>query len=102
MTAGRYQPTLETTMNMSCKSLAIRTLAVSFLAAAAMGSANARVILYRTAVVVAPVVAVPVVVRPIVPAVEAPVYVPTCRLVSLPFVNALTGVAYLTSRQVCN
>jgi hypothetical protein len=44
-------------------------------------------------VVVAPVVAAPVVV---------PVYVPTCRFVTVPVVNALTGVTYMVTRRVCN
>jgi hypothetical protein len=45
-------------------------------------------------VVAAPVVAAPVVV--------APVYVPTCRLVAVPFVNAVTGLTYMVTRRVCN
>jgi hypothetical protein len=34
--------------------------------------------------------------------VVAPVYVPTCTFVSVPFVNAYTGVTYLVPRRVCN
>ena len=49
--------------------------------------------------VVAPVVAAPVVMAPVV---VAPVYVPICRFVSVPFVNAYTGVTYLATRRVCN
>jgi hypothetical protein len=36
------------------------------------------------------------------PVVVAPVYVPTCTIVSVPFVNAYTGVTYLVPRRVCN
>jgi hypothetical protein len=38
--------------------------------------------------------------RPV--AVFAPLYVPTCTIVSVPFVNAFTGVTYLVPRRVCN
>lgn len=71
-------------MTTSFKSFAIRALALTALAAAAMSSANARVFVYRTRVWV------------------APVYVPTCTIVSVPFVNAFTGVTYLVPRRVCN
>jgi hypothetical protein len=43
--------------------------------------------------VVAPVIVAPAPVA---------VYVPTCRFVSVPVVNALTGVTYLVTRRVCN
>jgi hypothetical protein len=46
----------------------------------------------------APVVAAPVVVA----AAPVAVYVPTCRFVSVPVVNAFTGVTYLATRRVCN
>jgi hypothetical protein len=81
-------------MTTSLKSFAIRTLALSALGATAMSSANAGVFFYRTAVVVRPVIAAPVVV--------APVYVPTCRFVAIPVVNAFTGFTYMVTRQVCN
>jgi len=50
----------------------------------------------------AAVVAAPVVAAPVAPVVVAPVVVPTCRLVSVPVVNAFTGVTYLVPRRVCN
>jgi hypothetical protein len=34
--------------------------------------------------------------------VVTPVYIPTCRLITVPFVNAYTGVTYLVPRRVCN
>jgi len=40
-------------------------------------------------------VAAPVVVAPV-------VVVPVCRFVSVPVVNAFTGVTYLATRRVCN
>jgi len=51
--------------------------------------------------VVAPIVAAPVVVAPVVAAPVA-VYVPTCRFVSVPVVNAFTGLTYMVTRRVCN
>jgi hypothetical protein len=37
------------------------------------------------------------------PVVAAPVVVlPTCRFVSVPVVNAWTGITYMVTRQVCN
>jgi hypothetical protein len=91
------------TMNTSIKTFAIRTLALSTLAALAMSSANAGVFFYRTRVFVAPIIAAPVVVSPVmVVPVVAPVYVPTCRLVSVPVVNAYTGWTYMVARRVCN
>jgi hypothetical protein len=83
-------------------SFAIRTLALTAIAAATLSSANAA-IFFRTRVVVAPVA--PVVVAPVVvtPVVAAPVVVlPTCRFVSVPVVNAWTGITYMVTRQVCN
>jgi hypothetical protein len=46
-------------------------------------------------VVVAPVVAAPIVAAPV-------VVMPVCRFVSVPVVNAWTGVTYLVTRRVCN
>jgi pyruvate dehydrogenase E2 component (dihydrolipoamide acetyltransferase) len=94
------------------KSFAIRTVALSALAAATLSSANAAVF-FRTRVIVAPVapvvvapiVAAPVVAAPVVvaPVVAAPVVVvPICRFVSVPVVNAWTGITYLVTRRVCN
>jgi hypothetical protein len=85
-------------MTTSFKSFAIRTLALTTLAAAVMSSADAAVFI-RTRVWVAPVVTPVVAVAPVV---VAPVYVPTCTMVSVPFVNAWTGVTYLVPRRVCN
>ena len=81
-------------MTTSFKSFAIRTLTLTALAAAAMSSAQAGVFVYRTRVVAPVVVAAPVAV--------APVYVPTCTIVSVPVVNAFKGVTYLVPRRVCN
>jgi hypothetical protein len=91
------------------KTFAIRTLALSALAAATITDANAAVFI-RTGVVVAPVVpvviAAPVV--PVAPIVAAPVVVtpvvvmPVCRFVSIPVMNAWTGITYLVTRRVCN
>jgi hypothetical protein len=47
-------------------------------------------------VAVAPVMAAPVVVAPVA------VYVPTCRFVAVPVVNAWTGVTFLVTRRICN
>jgi hypothetical protein len=83
-------------------SFAIRTLALTAIAAATLSSANAA-IFFRTRVVVAPVA--PVVLAPVAvtPVVAAPVVVlPTCRFVSVPVVNAWTGITYMVTRQVCN
>jgi hypothetical protein len=91
-------------MTTSFKSFAIRTLALTTLAAAVMSSADAAVFI-RTRVWVAPVVTPVVAVTPVMavaPVVVAPVYVPTCTMVSVPFVNAWTGVTYLVPRRVCN
>jgi hypothetical protein len=50
--------------------------------------------------VVAPVAVAPVAVALVV---AAPVVViPTCRFVSVPVVNAFTGVTYMVTRRVCN
>jgi hypothetical protein len=84
------------------KNFAIRTLVLSAIAAAALSSANAAIFI-RTGVVVSPVV-----VAPVAPVVVAPVYaapvvvVPVCRFVSVPVMNAWTGVTYLVTRRVCN
>lgn len=80
-------------MNTPIKNFALRTLALSAIAAVAMSSANAGVFFYRTAIV-APVVVAPVLV--------APVYIPTCRFVAFPVMNAYTGLTYLVTRRVCN
>jgi hypothetical protein len=108
----------------------IKVLALSAIAVGSMNTANAA-IFFRTRVVVAPVAVAPVAVAPVVaapvvaapvvaapvvaapapaavvaapvaPVVVAPVVVPTCRLVSVPVVNAFTGVTYLVPRRVCN
>ncbi len=84
-------------MKTSFKTLAIRTLAVSALTVAALSSANAAVFI-RTGVYVAPVVA-PVLFAPVVAPV---VVVPICRFVSVPVLNAWTGVTYLVTRRICN
>ena len=102
-------------MNASAKNIVIRTLAVAAIAVSAMGSANAAIFV-RTAVVVTPVavvaplrvaVAAPVVVTPapivVAPApVIVPLYVPACRFVAVPVMNAFTGITYLVTRRVCN
>jgi hypothetical protein len=121
------QPNLE--MNMKKHVTVARLLALTALMSGAIGTADAAVF-FRTRVVVAPVVApvavapvaaavvtpapvvaAPVVAAPIVatpvlattPVVAAPVVVvPVCRFVSVPVVNAWTGVTYLVSRRVCN
>jgi hypothetical protein len=81
------------------KNFAIRTLVLSTIAAAALSSANAAIFI-RTGVVVAPVAVAPVVVAPVY---AAPVVVvPVCRFVSVPVMNAWTGVTYLVTRRVCN
>lgn len=90
------------------KKFALRTLAVSAIAAIAMSSANAGVFFFRTAVVapvvVTPVIAAPVVVAPVAvaPVVAPVVYVPTCRFITVPVMNAFTGFTYLVTRRVCN
>jgi hypothetical protein len=90
-------------MNTSIKNFSIGTLAATAIIAASMGTANAGVFFYRTAVVtpvvVAPVIAAPVIVAPVV---VAPVYIPTCRLVAFPVMNAYTGFTYIVTRRVCN
>ncbi len=101
----------------------MKALTVAAIAVGSMSTANAA-IFFRSRVVVAPVVA-PVAVAPVAPVVAAPVvaapvvsapavappvvapvvtpvYVPTCRLVSVPVVNAITGVTFLVPRRVCN
>ena len=84
-------------MKTTFKHFAIRTLAITAFAAGAMSSANAAIIFYRAPVVVAPVVyAAPVIVAPVA------VYVPTCRWVAMPFLNAYTGWTYMVTRRVCN
>ena len=91
------------------KNFAIRTLVLSALAVAALNSADAAIFI-RTGVVVAPVAVAPVAVAPVVaapvlaaPVIAAPVVVmPVCRFVSVPVMNAWTGVTYLVTRRVCN
>ncbi len=107
----------------------MKALTVAAIAVGSMSTANAA-IFFRSRVVVAPVVA-PVAVAPVAPVVAAPVvaapvvaapavappvvaapvvvapvvtpvYVPTCRWVSVPVVNAITGVTFLVPRRVCN
>jgi hypothetical protein len=114
-------------MNNAVKNFVLRTLAISTIAALAMNAADAQIILRKARVIVRPVVAAPVVVAPVAvarvapvvvapavvapvvaapvvvaPVVVAPVYVPTCRLVAVPFVNAVTGLTYMVTRRVCN
>jgi hypothetical protein len=83
------------------KSFAIRTLALTALAAATLSSANAAIFIRTGVVVAAPVVVAPMV--PVAPVVVAApvVVVPACRIVSVPVVNAWTGVTYLVARRVC-
>jgi len=86
------------------KNFAIRTLVLSALAVAALNSADAAIFI-RTGVVVAPVAVAPVVAAPVLaaPVIAAPVVVmPVCRFVSVPVMNAWTGVTYLVTRRVCN
>lgn len=99
-----------------------RLLALSVLVSGAVSTANAAVF-FRTRVFVAPVVAAPVAAVPVAPVVVAPivaapvvaapvmaapvvaapvVVVPVCRFVSVPVVNAWTGITYLVTRRVCN
>jgi hypothetical protein len=118
----------ETDMSKNFKQWMIQSLTLAALAAGAATSADAaiwvrsRVVVKPVVVapvvapvVAAPVVAAPVVVAPVVPApvvaapvvaaplVAAPVVVvPVCHVVSVPVVNALTGVTYLVPRRVCN
>jgi hypothetical protein len=106
-------------MTMNKQLTLVKVLSVAAIAVVSMRTANAAIFL-RTRVVVAPVAVAPVVapvaVAPVTPVVAAPVvaapvlaapviapvYVPTCRLVSVPLVNAITGVTYLAPRRVCN
>jgi hypothetical protein len=109
-------------MSMNFKHWMIHGLAFTALVAGAATSADAA-IWVRTRVVVHPVVAAPVVVAPVAPVVAAPVAVapvvaapvvtapvvaapivvaPVCNLVSVPVVNAFTGVTYFVTRRVCN
>jgi hypothetical protein len=94
------------------KNFAIRTLVLSAFAATALGSAHAAIFI-RTGVVVAPAIVAPVAVAPVAPIVAAPVVaapviaapvvvMPICRFVSVPVMNAWTGVTYLVTRRVCN
>jgi hypothetical protein len=116
-------------MTMNKQLTLMKALTVAAIAVGSMSTANAA-IFFRSRVVVAPVVA-PVAVAPVTPVVAAPVvaapvvaapavappvvaapvvvapvvtpvYVPTCRLVSVPVVNAITGVTFLVPRRVCN
>jgi len=72
-------------MNTRIKKVAISALAIGALAAGMTGTANARVFFFYRA-----------------PVVVAPVYVPVCRVVSVPVINPYTGWTYLASRTVCN
>jgi len=63
----------------SIKKIALSTLAVAAIGAGTMGTANAGVYVYN-----------------------APVYVPTCHWISVPFVNPYTGWTYFVNREVCN
>jgi hypothetical protein len=114
-------------MQTSIKNFAFRSLAAAGIGLMAMSAANAEVVIIRRPhVIVRPVVAVPVVAAPIVAApvvvapaavtpvatvvvapvvaapVVVPVYVPTCRFVTVPVMNALTGLTYMVTRRVCN
>jgi hypothetical protein len=91
--------TLERNMKTTFKKIAIRALTVTAIASAAVGTANAGVFIYGPRIVVPAVYAAPVVVAPVV---VAPTAVPTCRFVSMPFVNAYTGWTYMVTRRVCN
>ena len=66
-------------MITSIKKIAISTLAVAAIGFGSLGTANAGVFVYN-----------------------APVYVPTCRLISVPYVNPYTGWTYFVTRQICN
>jgi hypothetical protein len=66
-------------MKSSIKKIVLSTLAVTALGAGAISSANAGVFLY-----------------------DSGVYVPTCRLVQVPYVNPWTGWTYFVTRQFCN
>ena len=72
-------------MNTRIKKFAISALAIGTLAAGISGTASAGVFFYYHA-----------------PVVVAPVYVPVCRVVSVPVVNPYTGWSYFVSRTVCN
>ena len=101
-------------MSKSFQHWMIHGLAITALVAGAATSADAA-IWVRSRVVVRPVVAAPVVAAPIAatpvavapivaaPVIAAPVVVaPVCSVVSVPVVNALTGVTYMVPRRVCN
>jgi hypothetical protein len=94
-------------MSKNFKQWMIRGLAVATLAAGAATSADAAIWI-RSRVVVTPVIAAPVVVAPVAPVVAAPVVaapvvvVPVCTVVSVPVMNAFTGITYLVPRRVCN
>jgi hypothetical protein len=94
-------PILERNMKTTFKKIAIRALIVTAIASAALGTANAGVFIYGPRIVVPTVYVAPVAVAPVVVAPVA-VYVPTCRFVSVPFVNAYTGWTYMVTRRVCN
>jgi hypothetical protein len=104
-------------MSRNFKQWMIHGLALTALVAGAATSADAAIWVH-TRVVVRPVVAAPVVVAPVAPVVAAPVVAapvvtapvvaapivvaPVCNVVSVPVVNAFTGVTYLVPRRVCN
>jgi multidrug transporter EmrE-like cation transporter len=67
------------TMIKSIKKIVLSTAAVVAIGAGSLGTANAGVFLYN-----------------------APVYVPTCHLISVPYVNPYTGWTYFVTRQICN
>jgi hypothetical protein len=88
-------------MTKKFKQRVIRTLAIVALAAGAATSADAA-IWVRSRLVVTPIIAAPVIVAPVT-VVAAPIVVaPVCTVVSVPVLNAFTGLTYLVPRQVCN
>jgi len=119
-------------MQNRIRNFAFRSLAAASIGLVVMSAANAEVVIIRRPhVIVRPIVAVPVVAAPVVAApvvaapvaiapvvaapavpvvvapvvaapVVVPVYVPTCRFVTVPVVNALTGLTYMVTRRVCN
>jgi hypothetical protein len=70
---------MEIIMRKTFKKLILSTVAVTALGAGAMSAANAGVFVQGPAV-----------------------YVPTCRLIQVPYVNPWTGWSYFVTRQICN
>lgn len=99
-------------MKNSTRFTTFASLTLAGLALSAASTANAAIWVRSRIVVRAPLVVpvvAPVVITPVVaaaavatPVVLAPVVVaPVCAIVSVPFVNAYTGVTYLVPRRVC-